>query len=66
LQQKLKEDVTWTWTPNDLKTIRNLKSMCKSLHILNLPNERDDLVVQTDASNAHWSAILKIKEGEKL
>ena len=40
--------------------------MCKNLHILNLPGEKDDLVLETDASNEHWSAILNIKEGEKL
>jgi len=31
-----------------------------------LPNERDDLTIETNASNEHWSAVLKIKEGEKL
>jgi len=40
--------------------------MCKSLPVLNLPNEGDDLVLKTDASNEHWSALFKIKEGEKL
>jgi len=40
--------------------------MCKNLPVLNLPNEEDDLVLETDASNEHWSAILKIKKGEKL
>jgi len=29
-----------------------------------LPNEEDDLILETDASNEHWSAVLKIKEGE--
>jgi len=40
--------------------------MCKNLHILNLPNEEDDLILKIDASNEYWSAVLKIKEGEKL
>jgi len=40
--------------------------MCKNLPVLNLPNEEDDLILETDASNEHWSAVLKIKEGEKL
>ena len=40
--------------------------MCKNLPVLNLPNEGDNLVLETDVSNEHWSAILKIKEGEKL
>ena len=40
--------------------------MCKNLRVLNLPNEEDDLILKTDASNEHWSAVLKIKEEEKL
>jgi len=39
--------------------------MYKNLHILDLPNERGDLIIGTDASNEHWSVVLKIK-GEKL
>ena len=31
-----------------------------------MPNEEDDLILETDASNEHWSAALKIKEGEEL
>jgi len=40
--------------------------MCKNLPILNLPNEEDDLILKTDASNEHWSAFLKIEKGEML
>ena len=40
--------------------------MCKNSPVLNLPNKGDDLIVETDASNKHWSAVLKIKEGENL
>ena len=40
--------------------------MCKNLPILNLPNEEDDLILETNASNEHWSVVLKIKGGEKL
>jgi len=35
--------------------------MCKNLPVLNLPNEEDDLILETDASNEHWNAVLKIK-----
>ena len=31
-----------------------------------MPNEEDDLILETDASNEHCSVILKIKKGEKL
>ena len=40
--------------------------MCKNFSVFNLPNEGDNLVLETNASNEHWSAVLKIKEGEKL
>jgi len=39
--------------------------MCKNLPVLNLPNEENDLILEINASNEHWSAVLKIK-GEKL
>ena len=42
--------------------MQNFKKMCKNLPILNLPNEEDDLIVEIDANNEYWSAILKIKK----
>jgi len=36
--------------------------MCKNLPVLNLSNEEDDLIIETDASNEYWSVVLKIKE----
>jgi len=53
LQQKLKKDVSWTRTTNDSKIVQNFKNMCKNLPVLNLPNEEDDLILETDASNEH-------------
>ena len=38
--------------------------MCKNLHVLNLSNERDDLILKIDASNEHWTVVLKIKGGK--
>ena len=66
MEQKLKKEVSWTWTINDTKIVQNFKKMCKNLPVLNLPTEEGDLVLETDASNEHWSMVLKIKEGEKL
>jgi len=31
-----------------------------------LPNEGNNLVLKTNGSNEHWSAVLKINEREKL
>ena len=36
--------------------------MCKNLPVLNLPNEGDNLVLETDARNEHWSTVLKSKK----
>ena len=66
MQQKLTKEVSWIWTSNDTKIVRNFKKMYKNLAVLDLPNEEDDLILETDASNEHWSTVLKIKEGEKL
>jgi len=66
LQQKLKKDVMWTWTTNNLKIVQKFKKICKNLPILNLSNEEDDLILETDASSEHCSAVLTIKEGEKI
>ena len=40
--------------------------MCKNHLVLNLPNDEDYLILETDARNEHWSTVFKIIEGEKL
>ena len=62
LQQQLKKEVSWTWTTNDTKIVQNFEKMYKNLPVLNLPNEGDDLVLETDVNNEYWSTVLKIKE----
>jgi len=57
---------SWTWNSIDTKIVQILKKMCKKLPVLKLSNKQDDLIVETNASNEHWSAILKIKKVEKL
>jgi len=53
LQWKLKKEVSSIWMSNDTKIMQNFKKMCKNLPVLNLPNEEDDLILETDASNEH-------------
>ena len=53
LQQKLKKEVSWSQTTSDSKIVQNLKKMCKNLPVLNLPNERECLILETDTSNEH-------------
>jgi len=53
MQQKLKKEVSWTRNSIDTKIVQNFKKMCKNLPVLNLPNEEDDLILETDARNEH-------------
>ena len=44
--------------------VKRLKDICSNLPKLRLPNENDNLILQTDASDKYWAAILKIDLGE--
>ena len=66
LQHKLKKEVSWTWNSIHTKIVQNLKKMCKNLAILNLPNEEDDWILETGASNEHWSLVLKLRRRKAL
>ena len=44
--------------------VRRLKNICSNLPKLRLPNENDNLILQTDASHKYWAAILKTDLGE--
>ena len=39
--------------------------MCKNLYVLNLHNEENNLILETDVSNEHWSAAFKIKKEKR-
>ena len=40
--------------------------MYKNFPIPNLPKEEDDLILETEANNEHWSAVLKINKWATL
>ena len=44
--------------------VKRLKNICSNLPKLRLPNENDNLILQTDALDKYWAAILKIDLGE--
>ena len=44
--------------------VKRLKDICSNLPKVRLPNENDNLILQTDASDKYWAAILKIDLGE--
>ena len=66
LQHKLKKEVSWTCTTTNSKINQKFKKMCTNLPVLNLHKEGDNLILEIDVSNEHWSIVFKIKEGEKL
>ena len=44
--------------------VKRLKDICSNLPKLRLPNENDNLILQTHVSNKYWAAILKTDLGE--
>ena len=44
--------------------VKRLKDICSNLFKLRLPNKNYNLILQTDASDKYWAAILKTDLGE--
>lgn len=59
LQGLLKKNNTKSWEDLDTKVVKRLKQKCKNLSRLEFSTTNDNLILETDASNNHWSAILK-------
>ena len=60
LQKLLTKKNQTGWSEKHTMIVKRLKDMFK----LRLPNENDNLVLQIDASNKYWVAILKTYLGE--
>ena len=59
LQKLLRKNNTRGWSIEHIEAVKNLKEECKNLPSLRLPEKNDKLIIQTDASDLHWGAILK-------
>ena len=59
LQKLLRKNNTRGWSIEHTETVKNLKDECKNLPYLRLPDKTDKLIMQTDASDLYWGAILK-------
>jgi len=59
LQNLLKKDKVFTFDKNLENQVGKIKEYCKNLPKLQLPKEKDDLILETDASEYYWSGILK-------
>nr|UCJ01189.1 putative reverse transcriptase [Strawberry vein banding virus] len=68
LQVKLKKEIIWSWTEKDTETVRKIKSLVKSLPDLYNPSPEDKPIIECDASDDHWGAVLKAKlpEGKEV
>ena len=42
------------------------KKMCENLPVFKLPNEGDDLVLEIDASNKHWTQYSKSQKAKNF
>lgn len=65
LNKKLKKDIEWSWTKEDVKIIQKIKGMCTKLPKLQYPDENKEFnwIIETDASelNNAYGAVLKYK-----
>ena len=59
----IKDNIPW----EDLhtKVVKRLKEKCKNLLKLGFPTSSDNLILETDDSDNHWGAVLKINQ-EKI
>ena len=64
LQKLLTKKNQTGWNDKHTMIVRRLKNICSNLPKLRLPNENDNLILQTDASDKYWAAILKTDLGE--
>ena len=58
-QALLKKDKIFSFDKGLEEQVKKIKEYCKRLPKLQLPKEKDDLILETDASEYYWSGILK-------
>ncbi|KAL2243450.1 UNVERIFIED_CONTAM: movement protein [Sesamum indicum] len=58
---KATESSKWKWEEIHTKRVRELKQVCSNLPKLAIPQDRDELVVYTDANDYRWAAVLMKK-----
>ena len=64
LQKLLTKKNQTEWSEKHTMIVKRLKDICSNLPKLRLPNENDNLILQTHVSNKYWAAILKTDLGE--
>ena len=64
LQKLLTKKNQTEWSEIHTMIVKRLKDICSNLPKLRLSNENDNLILQTNASDKYWAAILKTDLGE--
>ena len=59
LQELLRKNNTKSWVDLHTKVVKRLKEKCKNLPRLGFRTSSDNLILETDALDNHWGAILK-------
>jgi len=59
LQSLLRKNNTLGWTEKYTEIVKKLKEECQQLSSLRLLEPEDNLILQTDASDKTWTAVLK-------
>ncbi|KAK4400776.1 hypothetical protein Sango_1183700 [Sesamum angolense] len=52
------ESAKWKWEEIHTQRVRELKQVCNNLPKLAIPQDKDELVVYTDANDYRWAAVL--------
>ncbi|KAL0405168.1 UNVERIFIED_CONTAM: Enzymatic polyprotein [Sesamum latifolium] len=55
------ESSKWKWEEIHTQRVRELKQVCSNLPKLAIPQDKDELVVYTDANDYRWTAVLMKK-----
>ncbi|KAK4390349.1 Enzymatic polyprotein [Sesamum angolense] len=58
---KQTESAKWKWEEIHTQRVRELKQVCNNLPKLAIPQDKDELVVYTDANDYRWAAVLMKK-----
>ncbi|CAJ2647535.1 unnamed protein product [Trifolium pratense] len=59
LQRKISEKIPWSWTDEDTKIVKTIKSKIQVLPKLYNPTNDDFLVVEIDASKDTWAGCMR-------
>ena len=65
LSKLLKKQVAYNWGPDQTAAVKALKEISKNPPPLKIPEKDSSLILQTDASDFHWGALLIEQDGRK-